>query len=800
MVRNKRRIGAVLAVALACGVAGCGTDEDRVDASMRRFERAIAVNDGPAAIGAVNDVAAALPESPESSYRIAQLWIRAGEFNRALWLLDAATGRFPDATDLRVKLAEVALQVGDANHALTALESVPEDAPQAASAVMLRARAQRDLGDGAASLATLAAAEEVFPEWGDFRVSRIQSLVADQRIDEALALIQDARARDGLAAEKQVWLAISEASLLAHRQDTDVALQILAEITDEDPEQREAWGRRAKILVDQGRADEFYEVVRAALDGRPDIGFLYELLASAAMARGNGDEAEALFRERVEVVADIASVELCVRFLFDSGRTAEATELLEAKRGEFAVEESMELDYLAVVIQLEAGTPAAARTLFEDFRQLHGNDPRTEYLHARLDLVDGDAAAAADRLNRLLPRMNRSDVHHWYGVALRTLGDLESAEYRFGMALKQNPRQIASYVALISLLERRAAWQAVRDAARALLLWHPTSSVALAALNRSLIHLGTPEEAEQILRAHAERFPDFAEATVGLASALRAQGRPEEAIAVLDATVERFGTMTSWRAERALSLERLGRHEEALQELDRPNPEGPAGVLHRVRAIVLFASGRGADGISEVERAVELEPDEPAPLHLLGDYHAQEGDFTAAAAAYRRYLAERPLDAVGHFRLGIALDRAGETAAAITAYRRAVEIDIDLIAPRNNLALLLDAAGRRDEALAVAQEAYARENSNPIVLDTLGWLYLRSQRPQRGMVLLERAHALVPEDPSVAYHLAVALGETGRTDESRVLLQELSARLAPDHALQAPVAEAAAVLESSDAS
>jgi Flp pilus assembly protein TadD len=87
-----------------------------------------------------------------------------------------------------------------------------------------------------------------------------------------------------------------------------------------------------------------------------------------------------------------------------------------------------------------------------------------------------------------------------------------------------------------------------------------------------------------------------------------------------------------------------------------------------------------------------------------------------------------------------------------------------------------------------------------MVLDTLGWLYLRSQRGQRGVVLLERARALVPEDPSVAYHLAVALGETGRTEESRVLLQELSVRLAPDHALQAPVAEAAAALESSDAS
>jgi len=592
MVRNDRRIGAVLAVALAWGVVGCGSDEERVEASLRRFEHAIAVNDEPAAIGAVNDVAAALPESPESSYRVAHLWMRAGEFNRALWLLDDAIGRFPDAIDLRITLAEVALRVGDANRALTVLEPVPEDVPQSASAVLLRARAQRDLGDGEGSLASLVAGEEAFAKWGDFRVHRVEALVGEQRFDEALALVQDARVRDGLTVEQQIWFAISEASLLARQQDTEAALQILAGLAESKPELSEAWALRARILTEQLRLDELREVVHAALDQHPDLGFLYELLASAEMGRGNADEAEALFRARVEVVGDVVGVEQLAQFLFDFGRTAEAVELLESKRGEFAVEVSTELDYLAVVIQLEAGTVDTARTLYEDFRQVHGNDPRTEYLLARLELADGDAAAAANRLNQLLPRMDRSDVHHWHGVALLALGDLEGAEYRFGMAVVRNPQQFASYAELISLQERRAAWQLVRDTARALLQQQPTSSIALAALNRSLIHLGIPEVAAEILRAHAEQFPDFAEATVGLASALRAQGRPEEALAVLDASAERFGAKASWRAERALLLEQLGRNEEAFEELDRPNPEGPAAVLHLVRAILWFSSGR----------------------------------------------------------------------------------------------------------------------------------------------------------------------------------------------------------------
>jgi len=797
------RIGRVLIAFLVSAIVACGSDEDRVQAALGRFEHAIANRDLSAARVAVGDVAAALPDSAESAYKVAHLWIRAGEYSTALWLLEESIERYPEAYDLAITFADTSLAVGDAGSALRVLEEIPEEAAQGAMAALLRARAERDLGDGARSLATLAAAEERFDTWGDFRGVRIEFLIDDQRFGEALELIRDARSRDDLDLTKRNWFAESEASLLARAGQTDEALAILTELAEADPENERAWSRRAQLLVEQKRFDESQQLLSAALERRPDLGFLYDLLAATETGRGDSEAAEAAeaaYRKRVEVVGDVTGVERLALYLLGRRRAAEAAEVLAANRGKFAIGEATELNYLEIAILLDHGNTEAARTRFEEFRKQHWSDPRTEYLRARFELADGDAAAAAERFNQLLPRFDRSDVQHWYGKALQALGDYGAAENRYGIAILRNPRQASSYKALMVLFERRGDWKALRETAERLLHVEPDSEIAVASLSRALIRLGKPESAEEFLRLHAKSFPDLEASAIGLVSAVRAQGRSEEALEILEASRERFGEKISWRSERALTLMELGRSEEALAELERPGPDGSAAALHRMRAIVLFESGRDGAAVVEAERAVELDPAEPAPWRWLADHHAQQSDFEAAAAAYQRYLASQPADAEAYFRLGNVLEHSHDEPAAIAAYRQAIEVDDDLIAARNNLALLLDAEGRRREALVVAQAAYARDRDSPMVLDTLGWLYLEAERGERGARLLERAHRLLPDDPSVAYHLAVALRKTGRAEESRALLLEIEPQLGPDHALRAPVAAAVAALESPDAS
>ena len=116
------------------------------------------------------------------------------------------------------------------------------------------------------------------------------------------------------------------------------------------------------------------------------------------------------------------------------------------------------------------------------------------------------------------------------------------------------------------------------------------------------------------------------------------------------------------------------------------------------------------------------------------------------------------------------------------------------MAPRNNLAVLLESEGRLDEALEAAQAAYAVSDSSPAVMDTLGWLYLRKGSAARAVALLEKAVALEPDNVETRYHLALACREAGQVERAKELLGALHAELDSSHELYGQVDEAVASL------
>ncbi|MGE4649750.1 MAG: tetratricopeptide repeat protein, partial [Myxococcota bacterium] len=94
-------------------------------------------------------------------------------------------------------------------------------------------------------------------------------------------------------------------------------------------------------------------------------------------------------------------------------------------------------------------------------------------------------------------------------------------------------------------------------------------------------------------------------------------------------------------------------------------------------------------------------------------------------------------------------------------------------AAQNNLALLLVEQGEIEEAVQVANRAYARAENDPQVIGTLGWVYLHHGLVDRSVALLERAHAMNPGSADTQLHLALAYRKAGRAEAARGLLAGL---------------------------
>lgn len=215
-----------------------------------------------------------------------------------------------------------------------------------------------------------------------------------------------------------------------------------------------------------------------------------------------------------------------------------------------------------------------------------------------------------------------------------------------------------------------------------------------------------------------------------------------------------------------------------------PNVAAPQVVL--IRALL----GRGL-GPEALERARQLQaaaPGAPDAHVLVGDALAIQGDYAAAAGAYRR-AANLAFNEPVALRLIEALRNSGDDEGAVkvltlflqqnpqnvsaqtvaaNAYMQAKRwpeaiANYEAVRKRlgnndstllNNLAWAYAETGDYDRAIPLAQRAVALEPRNPVTADTLGWLLFRSGKDRvRGLALLEQAARGAPTDEDIRAHL-----------------------------------------------
>jgi tetratricopeptide (TPR) repeat protein len=193
-----------------------------------------------------------------------------------------------------------------------------------------------------------------------------------------------------------------------------------------------------------------------------------------------------------------------------------------------------------------------------------------------------------------------------------------------------------------------------------------------------------------------------------------------------------------------------------------------------------------------MDRALALDPADLRPLRTLAAFRMARDELDQARRHLEANRDRQPDDPQVHYTLGEVYRQEGRGADALEAYQRAAELDELNWSVRSLMARLLVDGDRLGAALDAAEEAYAVAPDEPLVMSTLGLVYLRMGSSRRSVPLLEKAHAEVPEAAGVQLHLAMAYWMVGRTDEARQLLTELKTHPNAPPELKASVEEALA--------
>ncbi|MCX6963312.1 MAG: glycosyltransferase [Verrucomicrobia bacterium] len=210
-------------------------------------------------------------------------------------------------------------------------------------------------------------------------------------------------------------------------------------------------------------------------------------------------------------------------------------------------------------------------------------------------------------------------------------------------------------------------------------------------------------------------------------------------------------------------LETAGEFATVACELDTQNAE-----FVRELAEVFLRKKELEPAEQQVRRALEMAPDSPDGLVLLGRILAEKGDKSASLEAFQDALRLRKDYAEGFSQYATALQKFGRGKDAISQIRKACALEPDSVEFQTNLAILLEQNARYVDALAAYGKA-ARMNPN------VGFVWFRQGKLLNGLKryaesipALEKAISLPGQLGDYHYEYGLALHMSKRFQEALV--------------------------------
>ena len=346
-------------------------------------------------------------------------------------------------------------------------------------------------------------------------------------------------------------------------------------------------------------------------------------------------------------------------------------------------------------------------------------------------LLSGDRAEEAKTLLQQIVETSPTDLQARYLLAQtqRELGDAEGAEQTARALLKIAPDDVRGPVLLSQVYADR------RDHAKVIELLRPL--IEKQAIANSQSALGVT-----LRLANAYMALDQPDAAIGVLEKARAS-RPDSP---MDAYLLQTLIMAR-RWDRAVSL---GQQAHAA----RPNDL----QVGRLLAQALIGAGRADEAVGILEEERKQRPDDAGTTLALATTLADAKREAQALAL----LAEAEKTFGGQvmywFQRGAILERMQRRDEAITAFRKALDVDPAHAPTLNYLGYMLVEDGRQlDEAVRLIRQAVEAEPDNGSYLDSLGWAFYKQGRLGEAREQLERAAGLAKSNSVIQDHLGDVL-------------------------------------------
>lgn len=752
---------AAIAVASSMGLAGCGgQSEQELLASAKQH---LATTQTSSAVIELKTILQQNPSSAEARYLLGKALLAVG-----------------DATSASVELSKAL----DLKFSRTA--AVPEHAR-----ALLGSRKQKQLLETYASQTLESPTAEADLRTSVATAYLIQGDLAAAKAQVAAGLKTDAKFAPAL---------MLDARIRASTRDYQGAMAVVEGILSRDASNAEAWHFKGDLQLvgvgDQARAIESY---RRSYAVKPD--YLPGRVAAITHLVQRKDMAAA--KAELDALKRLAPQHMATRFLeaqfvFMDKNYAKARELTEQLMK--SASDDPRLLQLAGGIELEVGSLLRAETLLEKAIVRAPESDGVRRLLAQTYLRTGRPAKALAVLRSLLDASDvDGDVYALAAEAYLQTSDLGQAEAFFKRAAKASPdnakfktalaltdvakgsaerglsqleviaasdKEATADLAMISVRLRRGELDNALKAIDSLERKQPNQP--LAANLRGRVHLlrndrdAARKSFERALSINPAYFP----AVVSLAGLDVAENKSEAAVSRFESLLKTDGkNAQALLAVAGLRARAGASKDEVLKRIEDAVRAAPAEPSPRITLVDNLLSYRQfKPALSAAQDAVAALGETPELLETLGRAQFAVGDFNRALVTYTKLSGLLPGSASAHLRVAETQRALLNDDAAARGFRRALEIDPNLVGAQKGLIGLALRARRPDDAIAVARAVQRQSPKEAAGFLLEGDIHAERHAWHEAIAAYRTGLQKVKSANRIAIKLHAVLGAAGRKD------------------------------------
>lgn len=747
-------------------------------AALRFLKKAFSMNDSKA----------------ETGVTLAKVYMHMASFKEARDYIEMALEKEPANRAALYVLAEIQLNQNEMDGAIETYGRIIEKYPSDTMAMFRKGVLYLKAGNYDEAMAISRSLLEAFPEKPEGH--RLMGMVLFYKTDYDNAII---------ALQKSLAKGENEGAYyflgLCHYYENELeqALGQFQRVLDFEPTQVQARIMVALVLLKQGRTDDAIIEIKRAIKVDEDNAFAQNVLGSAYMAKGMYEEGLEALNRAIEIDPGIVGAHIKKGlFNLSTGKLEQAeTDLTTAVK---VAPEVLSSRVILASYYIKTNRLEEAVKILQEGINGRNTDAVLYSLAAEAFMLDNKVSDAVSYLQMAKAANPGYFVSYFNLSALYFMrGEAEKAIKELNAVIERSPDNVRALTSLAAILETQDRdWEAFRNYTRAM---QTGKAEGYAALAKYYVRNNNLETAVGVLDEGIAKNPSEVSLYELKGGILMSQKRLQEAIKTyewLSAVNPELGFTLRVNAytemkkpEQALRLVRseiekeperldlmatvpwlymlMGKKHAAVDSAERimkDYPEAPEGYLALAR---VYRESR------ELDRAIELAGKASAlharsvkPYMMLGDLYSAKGQYDAALASYRKAEEAKAGYVPAVYRQGAVLHAMQRRQEAAAEYVRVLRLSMNHLPALNNLAYLYAEDGSNEaKALQLATRAYILAPRNGLVADTLGYVMLKNNDAQGALKVLKRALELVPDNPSIYYHFALACAESG--DRTRAL-------------------------------